>query len=111
MTNLEILQSTAGLNYPLEEVTYIATLVQNDLDPNGEFTSANQKGIDLSKADLILTLLSSVKKLMDDGYSIEAQDIADLWRLRWYWRNKWGLPDDEPVKPFPTLSGRSTNKW
>jgi len=111
MTNLEILQSTSGLNYPLDEGTYIATLIQNGLDPNAEFVTANQRGIDLSKADLILTLLSSVKKLMDDGYSIEAQNIADLWRLRYYWRHKWGLPDDEPAAPFPTLSGRSTYKW
>jgi hypothetical protein len=56
MTNLEILQSTSGLNYPLDEGTYTATLIQNGLDPNAEFVTANQREIDLSKSDLTMVI-------------------------------------------------------
>lgn len=96
MTNLEMLQASGGLNYPIDDATYRSELIKNGLDPDAEFDSVNQRAFDLSIADLALTLIFSVKKIMDDGYSLELQDVASLWSLRRYWRNRWGLPDDTP---------------
>lgn len=109
MTNLEILQGSAALNYPIDEETFKANLIKNGLQPDDEFDVANQRGLDLAISDLALTLIFSVKKLSDDGYTVELQDINSLWNLRWFYRNKWGLPDDRTG--VPTLSGKPTYKW
>lgn len=109
MTNLEVLQASAGLNYPIDVATYEANLIKNGLNPNDEYVTANERGIDLAISDLALTLIFSAKKISDDGYSVELQSIADLWALRWFYRRKWGLPDDNPNQM--TLSGAPTYRW
>jgi hypothetical protein len=109
MTNLQVLQGSAGLNYPIDDETYEANLVKNGLLPTDTFIVGNQRGIDLAISDLALTLIFSAKKISDDGYSVELQSIDDLWDLRWWYRHKWGLPDDRPIKG-PVLRDR-TGAW
>ena len=109
MTNLEVLQGSGALNYPIDESAFRANLTKNGLDPDAEFTIGNQKGIDLAISDLALTLIFSAKSISDDGYSVSLQDVKSLWDLRWYYRHKWGLPDDRPG--VPKLDGSPTYKW
>ena len=109
MTNLQVLQGSAALNYPIDESAFMASLVKNGIEPAGEFTQDNQEAIDLAISDLALTLIFSVKKLQDDGYSVELQDISALWALRAWYRKKWGLPDDSPSNG-PVLRDASS-KW
>lgn len=109
MTNLEVLQGSAALNYPIEEGTYKAALIKNNVNPDEDYTSVNEQGVELAISDLALTLIFSAKKLMDDGYSIELQSISDLWLIRRWYRLKWGLPDDTP-STNPVLRDVSS-KW
>jgi len=109
MTNLEILQGSAAFSYPIEESVYTAALIKNDVVPNSTFNPDCQKGIDLAISDLALSLIFGVKKIQDDGYSVEMADISELWKLRAWYRSKWGLPDDSPASG-PILKNAS-NKW
>ena len=108
MTNLEAIQSYALLNYPMDEATYKVQLINADLNPDAEYSKDNQRKIELCVADIVLILITSAKTVSDDGYSIGMQDLTQLWALRWFYRNKWGLPDDNPTKI--TLKDR-TNAW
>lgn len=113
MTNLEFIKASAAINYPIEDETFNVCLIGNDLIPTAQYSkSTDEKSMDLSVADVALKVIFGAKKLMDDGYTIELQDIDDLWDLRWYYRNKWGLPDDRPKDDtkFPTLRDGSF-KW
>ena len=109
MTNLEVLQGSAALSYPIEASAYEIALIKNDVVPNAQFNVDCQKGIDLAISDLALSLIFGVKKIQDDGYSVEMADIPALWKLRAWYRSRWGLPDDSPVSG-PILKDASS-KW
>lgn len=106
-----MLKASAALNYPIDDTAYTAALSRNNVDGAMPYDNATgAKAIDLSIADLALTLIFSVKKLMDDGYTVELADIAELWRLRRFYRHRWGLPDDEPVDK-PIIIKDASMKW
>lgn len=109
MTNLQAIQSYALLNYPIGEGTYRIALINADLDADAAYTKGDQEAIELCVADLILVLISSANEISDDGYSVKMTDIPSLWRLRYYYRSRWGLPDDAPTEQ-PIIVNLS-NQW
>jgi hypothetical protein len=109
MTNLEAIKAKGMLNYPVDDNVFIVGMMDAGIDPNGTYSASNSQAIELCMADLCLILISSAKQVQDDGYSVTMQDIASLWKLRWYFRKKWGLPDDTPIEG--AVLKNATFKW
>lgn len=107
MTNLEAIQGYALLNYPMDDATYNVQLVNAGLDPADTYSAGNQGAVELCISDIVLILITSAKTISDDGYSVVLQDLTNLWALRRFYRNKWGLPDDTPSSN-PILRNRTT---
>lgn len=107
MTNLEAIKAKAILNYPIDDNTYTVALIDAGLNPSDNYT--DQRTVDLCIADLVLTILSGAKQIQDDGYSVTLFD--DLWKLRAFYRRKWGLPDDRPSDVKTPILKDATSKW
>lgn len=110
MTNLEMIANSGALNYPIKDATYSVALTKNGLTPSSEYSVNDEKSLELAISDLALTLIFSAKKIMDDGYSVELQDVPSLWKIRRFYRVKWGLDDDTPIEGEIILKDGSF-KW
>lgn len=111
MTNIQAIQSYGLLNYPVKKETFELSLINAGLNPNEEYVASNQRPIELCVADLLLMLITSARIVSDDGYKVEMQDITELWRLRAFFRTKWGLSDDTPITGNVIRLKDASNKW
>lgn len=98
MTNLEAIKAKGMLNYPVDDNVFLVGMVDCGVSPSEEYTANNTRVVELCLADLCLILISSAKQVQDDGYSITMHDVPDLWKLRAFYRGKWGLEDDTPYE-------------
>ena len=106
MTNLEAVKSTVGINYPLEENTFLKALVDAGLTPEAEYVKESGKAVDLCAAALILVLLTSAD-VQEGGYRVSISERSALERTRKALLAKHGLSDGTG----PVINGSATYLW
>ncbi|TXK52386.1 hypothetical protein FVR03_01330 [Pontibacter qinzhouensis] len=106
MTNLEAVQSVVGANYPLRETAYTKALIDAGLSPEGEYTIANRKSVDLCAAALILTLITSAD-IREGGYQVSISEKSVLLSIRSAILASHGVPDHTK----PTINANPTYMW
>ena len=75
MTNLEAIQ--AKLNYPLSENSFILALMNRGLDYLANYSVSNLRLLELSQADLIISLVSA-PNITEGGYQVSISDRKSL---------------------------------
>lgn len=106
MTNLEAVKSTVGINYPLDENTYLKALIDAELTTDEVYVKANARKVDLCAAALILTLLTSAD-IQEGGYRVSVSERSVLERTRKALLAKYGIADGTG----PTINANATYLW
>ena len=75
MTNLEAIK--AKLNYPLSDNSFILALVNRGLDSASVYSVSNLRLLELSQADLIVSLVSA-PNVTEGGYQVSISDRKSL---------------------------------
>lgn len=93
MTNKEALLSQ--INFPLSGSSIELALTNAGVTSNMEYVPLeSQRGVETALAGLILIIATSPKSVSELDYSISAQDIDDLLKLRSVFIKRWNLPDE-----------------
>ena len=103
MKNLEAIEASIGLNYPIEDATFQMAVAQSGIDASADFTGG--KSYDLALIAIIDTLIGSAERISEGGYTVQL-NLDALYRLRSLLTRKWGLVD--PTQAY--LVDR-TNRW
>lgn len=91
MTNLQALQSIAGINYPLDANIYLKALIDNSIDGTGMYVAENEKGIDLCFAGILKSQIVSVD-IKEGGYQVTNADRNAMLTVLNGIYQKYGLP-------------------
>lgn len=93
MTNKGALQ--AQINFPLKDSSIELALLNASVNPDLEYIPEDsQKGVETALAGLILIIATSPKSVSELDYSVSAQDMDDLLKLRSLILNRYNLPDE-----------------
>lgn len=104
MTNIEYVRAIMGVNYPLDDAFFTATLTGNGIDPESEFVKG--KEFDIALANSLIFLLASAERISEGGYTVQLNldAIRSLISLLF---NRWGLPDPLAERRLIDI----TNQW
>lgn len=94
MTNLEAIQAKIANNYPLDDASFEAALIESGVDGTAVFTGG--KAFDRSMVNLIVILLGSASRISEGGYTVEINTQGLNTLLNWY-LNRWGWRN--PLSP------------
>lgn len=104
MTNLEVLKgSVSGGFTDVQLGTY---LVKVGLEPTQEYTTENQKGIDLATIETIIYLMGTSESVRELDYQVTQRSFSDLLGLLNLLYKKWGLKN-----PYLQNIVTSPNVW
>lgn len=104
MTNLEALK--AIVQYPLEESSYKLALINRGLGESTDYTPANLRKLELSKADCLSTILST-PTVTEGGYSLSHTNKGELRKEAERLYKKWG----ESHNVSGAIVNDATNLW
>ena len=93
MTVQEAIQAKIGLNYPIEENTFLVALEEAGVSPSADFQAGKQ--FDRALVSVIDTLVGSAERISEGGYTVQL-DLEALLKLRGLIARKWGWPEAGP---------------
>ena len=93
MTNREAIEARIGLNYPIEEGTFLAAIGESGIDPNAEFSPGMP--FDRALVAAIDTLIGSAERISEGGFTSQL-NLDALFKLRTLLARKWDWPDLGP---------------
>lgn len=105
MTNLQYISTKIGLNYPMDEETFLNALTANGIDPDVDYVAG--RDFDMAFISVLQSLLASADRISEGGYTVEFNADAIRSLLSWY-LNKWGL--SAPGQPI-IRGRRATMLW
>ena len=103
MTNLEAIK--AIVQYPLDDTSFELALLNRDLTGSDAYSKSNLKGLELAKADCLVTIISS-PDISESGYDISHSDKEQLKKIASALYRKWGVYD-----PYGGVIIDATNQW
>lgn len=86
MTNLEAIQAKVN-NYPIDQNTFEVALIESGLNPDDDYVGGIK--FDFGMVKLIVSLLTSAKRISEGGYAVEL-DTSALKNMLDYYLNLWG---------------------
>lgn len=91
MTNLEALQSIAGINYPMDANIYLKALIDNKIISTEDYVLENERSIDLCFAGILKTQITAVD-IKEGGYQVTNADRNAMIEILNGIYAKYGLP-------------------
>lgn len=104
MTNIEYVRAVMGVNYPLDDAFFTATLTGEGVMPDDEYVKG--RTFDIALANSLIFLLASAERISEGGYTVQLNfdAIRSLISLLF---KRWGLPDPLAERRVIDI----TNQW
>lgn len=104
MTNIEYVRAIMGMNYPIDDAFFTATLEGAGIIPTDVFEKGRK--FDIALANSLLLLLASAEEISEGGYKVKLNMDAIRALISVLYK-RWGLSD--PLSKSGVVD--ITNQW